>query len=87
MRAYTCRVAEAVLAVTVRRQKTRDSGKGREETVAVNLERVVRIGREKIGELSRFVLRRQGGRLGLDTRQCATGVRDRDVRLYGRVLG
>ena len=35
MRAYTCHVAVAVLAETVRRQKTRESGKGREETVAV----------------------------------------------------
>ena len=33
----------AVLAETVRRHKTRESGKGREETVAVTRERVVRV--------------------------------------------
>jgi hypothetical protein len=46
MRAYTCRVAVAVLAETVRRQKTRVCGKGREETVVVTQERVVKVGRE-----------------------------------------
>ena len=40
------------MAETVRRQKTRESGKGREETVAVTQERV---GREKIGEVVRCV--------------------------------
>jgi hypothetical protein len=86
MRAYTCHVAAAVLVETVRGQKTRESGKGREETVAVTRERVVRVGTEKIGELSRFVLHRQGGQFGLDARQCARPRRKAVRQGFGLVL-